>query len=123
LWVALLFVCVTSSLVISRLFARRVFNKLRRDGRIRRPVIIVGTGSEAVSLLHATQRRPDLGYEVLGFTGDPSAAGAAPCSDRSTTRGRDPTDRCDRGHPVGGVARSLPPSTGSRGPSPMSAAT
>jgi FlaA1/EpsC-like NDP-sugar epimerase len=70
LWVALLFVCVTSSLVASRLFARHVFNKLRRDGRIRRPVIIVGTGSEAVSLLHATQRRPDLGYEVLGFTGD-----------------------------------------------------
>ena len=70
LWVGLLFVCVTSSLVASRLFARRIFNNLRRDGRIRRPVIIVGTGSEAVSLLHATRRRPDLGYEVLGVTGD-----------------------------------------------------
>ncbi len=78
LWVALLFVCITSSLVASRLFARHVFNKLRREGRIRRPVIIVGTGSEAVSLLHATQRRPDLGYEVLGFTGDQrGGAGAA----------------------------------------------
>jgi exopolysaccharide biosynthesis polyprenyl glycosylphosphotransferase len=43
---------------------------MRRNGRIRRPVIIVGTGSDAVSLLHATRRRPDLGYEVLGFTGD-----------------------------------------------------
>jgi exopolysaccharide biosynthesis polyprenyl glycosylphosphotransferase len=75
LWVALLLVCVTSSLVISRLFARRVFNNLRRDGRICRPVIIVGTGSEAVSLLHATQRRPDLGYEVLGFTGDALGGG------------------------------------------------
>ena len=71
LWVGLLFVCVTASLVVSRLIARRVFNNLRRDGRIRRPVIIVGTGCEAVSLLHATERRPDLGYEVLGFTGDP----------------------------------------------------
>jgi exopolysaccharide biosynthesis polyprenyl glycosylphosphotransferase len=70
LWVGLLFVCVTASLVTSRLIARRVFNNLRRDGRISRPVIIVGTGTDAISLLHATQRRPDLGYEVLGFTGD-----------------------------------------------------
>lgn len=70
LWVALLFVCVTGSLVMSRLIARRVFHRLRREGRISRPVIIVGTGTDAVSLLHATQRRPDLGYQVLGFTGD-----------------------------------------------------
>jgi len=70
LWVGLLFVSVTLSLVGSRLLARRAFARLRRDGRIRRPVIIVGTGCEAVSLLHATERRPDLGYEVLGFTGD-----------------------------------------------------
>ncbi len=72
LWVGLLFVCVTASLVVSRLIARRVFSNLRRTGRISRRVIIVGTGSDAVSLLHATQRRPDLGYEVVGFTGDPA---------------------------------------------------
>jgi exopolysaccharide biosynthesis polyprenyl glycosylphosphotransferase len=70
LWVGLLFVCVTASLAVSRLIARHVFNNLRRDGRISRPVIIVGTGTDAISLLHAAQRRPDLGYEVLGFTGD-----------------------------------------------------
>jgi len=70
LWVGLLFACVTASLVVSRLIARNVFARLRRTGRISRPVIIVGTGTDAASLLHATQRRPDLGYEVLGFTGD-----------------------------------------------------
>ena len=70
LWVGLLYVCVTASLAVSRLIARRVFNNLRREGRISRPVIIVGTGTDAISLLHAAQRRPDLGYEVLGFTGD-----------------------------------------------------
>jgi len=70
LWVALLFTCVTASLVVSRLLVRRRFSKLRREGRIRRPVIIVGTGPEAMSLLQTTQSRPDLGYEVLGFTGD-----------------------------------------------------
>jgi exopolysaccharide biosynthesis polyprenyl glycosylphosphotransferase len=72
LWVGLLFVCVTASLVVSRLIARRVFNSLRQSGRICRPVVIVGTGADAVSLFEATQRRPDLGYEVLGFTGDGS---------------------------------------------------
>jgi hypothetical protein len=70
LWVGLLLVCVTGALATSRLLARRVFQTLRRRGRLRRPVIIVGTGGDAVSLLHATQRRPDLGYEVVGFTGD-----------------------------------------------------
>ncbi len=74
LWVGLLLICVTSSLAVSRLVARRVFNNLRREGRISRPVIIVGTGTDAISLLHAAQRRPDLGYEVLGFTGDDTGA-------------------------------------------------
>ena len=77
LWVGLLFVCVTGTLAVSRLVARRVFNNLRREGRISRPVIIVGTGTDAISLLHATQRRPDLGYEVLGFTGDDTGARGA----------------------------------------------
>jgi exopolysaccharide biosynthesis polyprenyl glycosylphosphotransferase len=72
LWVGLLYVSVTLSLVLSRLVARRLFDRLRRQGRISRPVIIVGTGADAISLLHAAQRRPDLGYEVLGFTGDQS---------------------------------------------------
>ena len=70
LWVGLVYVCVTASLVVSRLVARSVFEKMRRRGRISRPVIIVGTGADAISLMHAAQRRPDLGYEVLGFTGD-----------------------------------------------------
>jgi exopolysaccharide biosynthesis polyprenyl glycosylphosphotransferase len=74
LWVGLLYACVTASLVVSRLVARRVFGNLRRRGRISRPVIIVGTGADAISLLHAAQRRPDLGYEELGFTGDQTGA-------------------------------------------------
>ena len=70
LWVGLLFVGVVSALAISRTAARRVFTDLRRRGRISRPVIIVGTGPDAISLLHAARDRPDLGYEVLGMTGD-----------------------------------------------------
>ncbi len=75
LWVGLLFVCVTISLMVSRLIARRVFTRLRTSGRIRRPVIIVGTGCEAISLLYATRNRPELGYEVLGFTGEQIGGG------------------------------------------------
>jgi exopolysaccharide biosynthesis polyprenyl glycosylphosphotransferase len=70
LWVGLLFVCVTACLLMSRLVARRIFNRLRHSGRICRPVLIVGTGIDAISLMHATQRHPELGYEVLGFTGE-----------------------------------------------------
>ena len=51
LWVGLLYVCVTTALVVSRLVARRVFGRMRRQGRISRPVIIVGTGADAISLL------------------------------------------------------------------------
>ena len=36
---------------------------------MRRPIVIVGTDAHAVRLLHTFQRRPDLGYEVLGFVG------------------------------------------------------
>ncbi len=71
LWVGLMFVGVTTSLAGSRLLARWVFARLRHTGTLRRPVVIVGTGPEAVSLFNATQRRPDLGYEVVGLTGDP----------------------------------------------------
>ena len=72
LWVGLLFVCVMATLVASRIVARQIFKRLRASGRISRPVIIVGTGSEAISLLHTTQRMPGLGYRVLGFTGEPA---------------------------------------------------
>ena len=108
LWVALLFVCVTASLAMSRMIARRVFTRLRREGRISRPVVIVGTGIDALSLFHATQRRPDLGYEVVGFTGDetrPAGRGERARRGRGHARRRpqDGSDRCDL---VGRLARS-----------------
>ena len=74
LWVGLLFVCVMASLATSRIIARQVFKRLRASGRVSRPVIIVGTGTDAISLLHTTQRMPGLGYRVLGFTGEPAGA-------------------------------------------------
>jgi exopolysaccharide biosynthesis polyprenyl glycosylphosphotransferase len=57
-------------LFLERWNARRIFTRLRQQGRMRRPIVIVGTDAHAVRLMHMFQRRPDLGYEVLGFVGD-----------------------------------------------------
>ena len=70
LWVVALACAVTATLVVEREFARRIFNRMRWDGRIVRRIIIVGTDSHAIGLLHTFERRPDLGYEVVGFVGD-----------------------------------------------------
>jgi len=68
-WVMALAVCTTVALIAERAVARSIFTRLRRQGRLRRPIVIVGTDAHAVRLLHTFQRRPDLGYEVLGFVG------------------------------------------------------
>ena len=68
-WVISLAVATTLALVAERAVARRIFTRLRQEGRLSRPIVIVGTDAHAVRLLHTFQRRPDLGYEVLGFIG------------------------------------------------------
>lgn len=70
LMVGLLFVGVTTALVVERWITRRVFAWLRSSGRIRRRVAVIGTDPYAIGLVHAIDRRPSLGYEVVGFIGD-----------------------------------------------------
>jgi exopolysaccharide biosynthesis polyprenyl glycosylphosphotransferase len=69
LWVLSLLVFVIVLMAVERLIARRIFTKMRRTGRSCRPVLIVGTDADAVALLHAAQRTPNLGYRVVGFVG------------------------------------------------------
>jgi exopolysaccharide biosynthesis polyprenyl glycosylphosphotransferase len=69
-WAISVFVATTLMLFLERWNARRIFTRLRQQGRMRRPIVIVGTDAHAVRLMHMFQRRPDLGYEVLGFVGD-----------------------------------------------------
>ena len=57
-------------LVIERQIARRMFAKLRATGQISRRIVIVGTDAQAVGLMHTYERRPELGYKVVGFVGD-----------------------------------------------------
>jgi exopolysaccharide biosynthesis polyprenyl glycosylphosphotransferase len=70
LWVMSVFAFVTGTLVVERRIARRVFARLRAEGRIARRVMIAGTDAHAIGLMHTLQRNPALGYEVVGFLGD-----------------------------------------------------
>jgi exopolysaccharide biosynthesis polyprenyl glycosylphosphotransferase len=69
LWVLSVLTFVPLCLVAERTAARRIFARLRKEGRIVRRVLVVGTDAEAIGLVHAAQRRPDLGYQPVGFVG------------------------------------------------------
>jgi exopolysaccharide biosynthesis polyprenyl glycosylphosphotransferase len=69
LWVLSVLTFVPLCLLLERTVARRIFARLRREGRIGRRVLVVGTDPEAIGLMHSTQRHPELGYEVVGFVG------------------------------------------------------
>ncbi len=70
LWVGLVAVSVLAALTVARSVARRVFARLRINGRLRRRIVIVGTDSHAVRLHQLFEHDPSLGYEVVGFVGD-----------------------------------------------------
>jgi exopolysaccharide biosynthesis polyprenyl glycosylphosphotransferase len=70
LWILLLATTITSAVVVERVYARRVFARLREQGRISRRIVIVGTDAHAINMLHTYQRDASLGYEVVGFVGD-----------------------------------------------------
>ena len=71
-WVALVFLGVIAALTVERQLARTVFLRLRRSGRMLRPILVVGTDDNAASLVQTVQQRPELGYWAVGFV----AAGA-----------------------------------------------
>jgi exopolysaccharide biosynthesis polyprenyl glycosylphosphotransferase len=75
LWVGVAAASITVALLVERAIARRIFRSLRARRRLRRPIVIVGTDAHAISLMNRYRRRPDLGYDVVGFVGsDPLAA-------------------------------------------------
>ncbi len=69
-WMALvIFSSVLPVWFISRQVVRGVFSRLRREGRLSRPILVVGTDDHASALVKRVQARPDLGYFVVGFVG------------------------------------------------------
>jgi len=75
-WFGALFVTSLVTLALSRETVRRVVARLRRRGRLLRPVLVAGANAEGRDI--ATLLRSDLrlGYEVLGFLDD--GAGGTP---------------------------------------------
>ena len=70
LWVVLFGLGSFLALLSERRLARARFRRLRRDGRLTRSIVIVGTDANAIGLMHTYLRNPDQGYRVLGFVGD-----------------------------------------------------
>ena len=118
LWVLSLLAFVPLCLVIERTVARRIFARLRREGRIVRRVLVVGTDAEAIGLMHATQRNPELGYQVVGFVGPDDIGTRGGCEvlgGFEDTQAVLEAERGQRRDDLAGVGRARTSSTGSRG--------
>ena len=65
-----MFVSVLPIWFAIRQVMRAVFAKLRRSGRLSRPILVVGTDTFASDLVGGLQDQPNLGYTAVGFVGD-----------------------------------------------------
>ncbi len=74
-WLVLSFLFGVLALVIERAVARRWFDRLRRTGRLSRPVIVVGANDEAHAICRSLIDNPKLGYRVVGYIDDGSIPG------------------------------------------------
>jgi exopolysaccharide biosynthesis polyprenyl glycosylphosphotransferase len=66
-FLALFWVSVVASSILSRFLLRSVLTQVRLRGRNLRFMLIVGTNSRAVDFANRTASRPELGYRVIGF--------------------------------------------------------
>jgi exopolysaccharide biosynthesis polyprenyl glycosylphosphotransferase len=66
-WALMVFLSVVATVTLERQIARAVFRRLRRTGRLSRPILVVGTDENAAALVRTVQQRPELGYRAVGF--------------------------------------------------------
>lgn len=66
-WAFTVFVAVVIAVTIERQIARSVFRRLRRTGRLSRPILVIGTDENAAALVRTVQQQPELGYRAVGF--------------------------------------------------------
>jgi exopolysaccharide biosynthesis polyprenyl glycosylphosphotransferase len=57
-------------LATSRLIMRPLLASLRRRGQNLRFMLVIGTNARAIEFAHRIQRRPELGYRLIGFVDD-----------------------------------------------------
>ena len=53
--------------ISSRLMVRSTLERLRRQGRYLRQILIVGTNARAISFARKLEAKPELGYRLIGF--------------------------------------------------------
>jgi exopolysaccharide biosynthesis polyprenyl glycosylphosphotransferase len=75
-WLVLTFVVALAAVTIEREIVRRVFNSLRANGRMLRPIVVVGANAEAFALVDELMTNTALGYRVVGVV-DEDALGDA----------------------------------------------
>ncbi|MGH8908319.1 MAG: sugar transferase [Egibacteraceae bacterium] len=66
-WLVLCLPLALITVECERELVRRTFCALRRQGRLLRPVVVVGTNVEALGLAATLREQPGLGYKVVGF--------------------------------------------------------
>jgi exopolysaccharide biosynthesis polyprenyl glycosylphosphotransferase len=66
-FVLLFWAIVTIAAALSRLLLRYLLVQFRLKGRNLRNMIIVGTNARAISFAKRVEKRPELGYRILGF--------------------------------------------------------
>src|SRR5690606_38401945 len=70
LWLVSVGVFSVGFLLVEREVARTIFARMRRQGRMMRDVVIVGSNAEAMELAEMLWDDPTLGYRVVGFVSD-----------------------------------------------------
>jgi len=66
-FLAVFFVVTTSLIVLTRTAIRAALAYARRHGRNTRNMLVIGTNARALQLVDRIQRKPELGYRILGF--------------------------------------------------------
>lgn len=67
LFLVVFFVLATSLVILSRIVIRAGLAYARRHGRNTRNLLVIGTNTRALQLVDRIQRKPELGYRILGF--------------------------------------------------------
>jgi exopolysaccharide biosynthesis polyprenyl glycosylphosphotransferase len=67
IFLVLFFALATSLVILSRTVIRAALAYARRHGRNTRNMLVIGTNTRALQLVERIQRKPELGYRILGF--------------------------------------------------------
>jgi exopolysaccharide biosynthesis polyprenyl glycosylphosphotransferase len=77
-WLLSLLLVALALVLAERSVVRVLFRRARARGHFKRPVVVIGTNAEALSVVSMLQHSPELGYEVVGLLDCDTAYGVVP---------------------------------------------